>query len=140
VGARVHGGRPSRSGVGCAAISHQRWPRRIPQTSVSSSAGLQRATHPPGFLAEVARVLHEGGLRLVIVIAAGANVRRRETLSGALFRMARKAPGWSAHTGTCARDEVVALLNAGGYAVIEEALLPGALALLARRRPATSPP
>ena len=127
--------------MGCAAISHQRWPKDSTDLGLFiCGAILQRATHPPSFLAEVARVLHEGGLRLVIVIAAGANVRHRGTLSGALFRMARKAPGWSAHTGTCARDEVVALLNAGGYAVIEEALLPGALALLARRRPATSPP
>ena len=96
------------------------------------AAILKRATHPPSFVAEVAQVLHEGGLLLVIVIAAGANVRRKGTLSGALFRMARRAPGRSAHTRTSSRDEVVALLNAGGCAVIEEALLPGARALLAR--------
>lgn len=75
-----------------------------------------------------------------IAVAAGANVRRKGTLSGALFRMARTTPGWSTHTRTCSRDEVVALLTASGYAVIEETLLPGALALLARRRPATSLP
>ena len=113
-------------------------PLRFPSDTfdaVICAAILQRATNPPRFLAEVARVLHEGGLLLVIVVAAGPNVRRNGTLSGTLFRMARKVPGWSSHARTCSRDEVMALLDTHGYTLIEEALLPGGLALLARRRP-----
>jgi SAM-dependent methyltransferase len=100
-------------------------------------AALHCTAAPVRLLGEIARTLRPPGLLVLMMVGTQAGSYRRRTLLGQLFRTLRTLPGWRRRVQVRARPEVGALLEEGGFDLIEDWPVSSHLMLVARRR---SPP
>ena len=88
--------------------------------AVVCMAVLDCVDSPPRFLADVRRALRPHGLLLLTIAGMGRTARHRPTLSGWLLFALRVLPGSKHRISTCTWEELLALLEGSGYAVLDE--------------------
>ena len=96
---------------------------------------LQCVANPPRFLREIRRLLKPEGLFLVVVKDSSqpaAAKKGKMTWRRVIFRKLKALVSKSRRVRKYSRNELMMLLTGAGFAVIEERVSPGSIALMAR--------
>ena len=97
-------------------------------------AALHCTSAPERLLGEIARTLRHSGLLVLMLVGTQAGPRQRRTLLGRVFHALRTLPGWRRRVQIRARPALGALLEEGGFDLVEDWPVSSHLMLVARRR------
>lgn len=97
-------------------------------------AALHCTPAPEGLLGEIARTLRPHGLLVLMLVGAQAGSRQQRTPLGRVFHALRTLPGWRRRVQIRPRPALGALLEAGGFDLVEDWPVSSSLMLVARRR------